>query len=123
MNPKKSNNAWFNSKNPFIKPKEIGNPAIQKYLSKDYIRIQQTPALKNFYDFHIRRTKEFLDVMGIEKNYNFIANVHKGLVDQLVESGWNFGQMGQAALDNFQMREHEMSFGVTDLRLLVKKQD
>lgn len=115
MNPKKSNNAWFNSKNPFIKPKEIGNPAIQKYLSKDYIRIQQTPALKNFYDFHIRRTKEFLDVMGIEKNYNFIANVHKGLVDQLVESGWNFGQMGQAALDNFQMREHEMSFGVTDL--------
>ena len=115
MNPKKSNNAWFNSNNPFIKPKEIGNPTIQKYLSSDYLRIQRTPALKNFYDFHIRRTKEFLELMGVEKKYNFISNVHKGLVDQLVESGWDFGQLGQAALDKFQMREHEMSFGATDL--------
>lgn len=115
MNPKKSNNAWFNPNNPFIKPKEIGNPIIQKYLSKDYLRIQSTPALKNFYDFHIKRTAEYLDIMGLDKKYNFIANVHKGLVDQLVESGFNMGQMGQAALDKFQMREHEMSFGVTDL--------
>ena len=115
MNPKKSSNAWFNPNNPFIKPKEIGNPIIQQYLSADYLRIQSTPALKNFYDFHIKRTREFLDVMGLDKKYNFIANVHKGLIDQLVESGMDMGQMGQAALDSFQVREHEMSFGVTDL--------
>ena len=55
MDPKTSETAWLNPTNPFIKVKEIGASSLQKYLSQDYIRIQQTPALKNFYDFHIKR--------------------------------------------------------------------
>ena len=106
--------AWLNPTNPFIKVTD-NNSVLTKYLSEDYIRIQRTPALKNFYDFHKRKTKEFLDIMGISKDANFIASIHKNLIDQLIEHGWNFGNLTQSMLDKFQMREHEQSFGETDL--------
>ena len=71
-----NNKAWLNPTNPFIKVTKDNNK-LSKYLSADYMRIQQTPALKEFYDFHVQRTMEFLILMGADKSYNFIANIHK----------------------------------------------
>jgi len=106
--------SWLNPTNPFIKITD-NNAILTKYLSEDYMRIQTTPALKNFYDFYKRKTKEFLDIMGIRKDSNYIADIHKNLMDELIENGWNFGNLTQSMLDKFQMREHEQSFGETDL--------
>ena len=109
-----NNKAWLNPTNPFIKVTKDNNK-LSKYLSADYMRIQQTPALKEFYDFHVQRTMEFLRLMGADKSYNFIANIHKDMVDEFLEGDWTFGNMKQSFLDMFQMREHNLSFGMTDL--------
>lgn len=113
FNPK-FEDAWLNPNNPFIRVTKDNNK-IAKYLSEDYVRIQQTPVLKNFYEFHSLKTMEFIRLMGIDKRYNFIANVHKDMVEQYLQEDWSLGQMKQSFLDMFQMREHEVSFGMQDL--------
>lgn len=106
--------AWLNPKNPFLKVTE-DNTILNKYLSTQYTKIQSTPALKNFYDFHKRKVKEFMRIMGITRSENYIADIHKNLIDQLIETGWDFGNLSQSMLDKLQMRQHEQDFGETDI--------
>jgi len=113
FNPK-YDTAWLNPSNPFIKVKK-DNAKLNKYLSTEYMEIQQTPELKDFYDFHVKRTVEFLRLMGADKGYNFIANVHKDMVDHMLEGDWSLGGMKQSFLDMFQVNEHDVQFGVEDM--------
>ena len=113
FNPK-YDTAWLNPSNPFIKVQK-DNAKLNKYLSKEYMEIQETPELKDFYEFHVKRTIEFLRLMGADKGYNFIANVQKDMVDQMLEGDWSLGGMKQSFLDMFQVNEHDVQFGVEDM--------
>lgn len=113
MDPK-YDTAWLNPTNPFIKVKK-DNAKINKYLSTEYQEIQSTPALKDFYEFHVKRTGEFLRLMGVDKGYNFITNLQKDMVDQMLEGDWTLGGMKQSMLDMFQVNEHDIQFGMEDM--------
>ena len=74
-----------------------------------------TPELKDFYQFHVKRTSEFLRMMGSNKGYNFIANVHKDMIDHVLQGDWSLGGMKQSFLDMFQVNEHDIQFGIEDM--------
>ena len=110
----KNDTAWLNPSNPFIKVTKNANK-LNKYLSTEYMEIMETPELKDFYEFHVKRTTEFLRLMGADKGYNFIANVQKDMVDQMLEGDWTMGGMKQSFIDMFQVNEHDVQFGVEDM--------
>tara|TARA_R110000824_G_scaffold84217_5_gene210230 strand:+ start:5125 stop:10062 length:4938 start_codon:yes stop_codon:yes gene_type:complete len=113
FNPK-YNSAWLNPTNPFIKVIK-DNVKLSKYLAPEFMEIQQTPELKDFYEFHVKRTMEFLKLMGSNKSYNFITNLQKDMVDQMLEGDWTLGGMKQSFLDMFQVNEHDIQFGMEDM--------
>ena len=113
FNPKHKE-AWLNPGNPFIRVTK-DDAKLSKYISKEYQEIMASPALKDFYQFHVKRVSEFLRMMGVNKGYNFIANVHKDMLDQMLQGDWTLGGMKQSFLDMFQVNEHEVQFGVEDM--------
>ncbi len=110
----KNDTAWLNPSNPFIKVSK-DNVKISKYLSPEYQEIMNTPELKDFYEFHVKQVTKFLRIMGADKGYNFIANVQKDMVDQMLEGDWSMGGMKQSFIDMFQVNEHDVQFGVEDM--------
>ena len=86
--------------------------ATDVHISDEYNKIQNTPALKNFYDFYIEKTAEIEDMIGQELGSGFIANIHKNTMEHLLEDG--FTGMSKSVLESLQIREHDLSFGVRD---------
>ena len=86
-----------------------------KYISQSYRKITAEPALKSFYDFHQEKIKEFGDRYGKNLGSTFIPNVHKSLVDSLLEGGNRFTTLTDSIRDTLQVREHDLQFGVVDL--------
>tara|TARA_R110000787_G_scaffold115506_2_gene225433 strand:+ start:19168 stop:24069 length:4902 start_codon:yes stop_codon:yes gene_type:complete len=113
FNPKHET-AWYNPTNPFLKASKDNNK-MGKYLSPEYMKIQNSPVLKDFYDYHIKKTSEFLRLMGVDKKYNYVADIHKNMIDQFLQDGFDMGKMKQAWLDKFQLKEHDKQFGMVGL--------
>ena len=105
--------AWLdNGGNQFLRK----NPkTTAKYISQSYKKISAEPALKGFYDFHQEKVKEFGDRYGKNLGSTFIPNVHKSLVDSLLEGGNRFTTFTDSIRDTLQIREHDLQFGVVDL--------
>ena len=91
------------------------NKAAEEFITPDYRKISQTPALKQYYDFHQQKIKEFSKRYGTNLGATFIPNVHKSLTDSIIEGGDILGNLSQSLKDKLQIREHDMSFGVLDL--------
>ena len=85
---------------------------VEKHISSEYQTIQNTPELKNFYDFYIAKTIEFEEMFGQELGPGFIANVHKNTMEHLLDDG--FKGMSKSMLESLQIREHDLSFGMRD---------
>ena len=58
----------------------------ESYKNKNYQKIQNTPELKAFYDFHQRKTKEAFDKIPVNGKQDFIANIRKSTVETLLGS-------------------------------------
>tara|TARA_R110002012_G_scaffold4248_4_gene19519 strand:+ start:27830 stop:32767 length:4938 start_codon:yes stop_codon:yes gene_type:complete len=106
------NSAWLGVGGKLFLTK---NEAAKIYLTPEYSKIAQTPALKQYYDFYQKKVSEFGKRYGKNLGATFIPNVHKSLTDSMLESGDMLGNLSQAAKDKLQIREHDMSFGLLDL--------
>tara|TARA_B100001059_G_scaffold72361_1_gene69533 strand:+ start:52602 stop:57530 length:4929 start_codon:yes stop_codon:yes gene_type:complete len=91
------------------------NKTAEEFITPEYRKIAQVPALKQYYDFHQEKIKEFGKRYGKNLGATFIPNVHKSLTDSILESGDVLGNMSQSLKDKLQIREHDMSFGLLDL--------
>ena len=111
---KKSEDAWFNKKN--LSPTGLATltNSANKYLSDDYIRIQQDPAIRDFYEYHNKMVWVFSKMFGKELGNGFIASIHKDMIDTWVQDGMSLGSMSQSMMDILQVREHDLTFGMTD---------
>ena len=87
--------------------------ADEKWISQEYREIQSVPALKNFYEYYTEKIREVEDMYGERLGPGFIANIKKTLVESYVDKGGMKGIKGNI-LDEFQMREHDLSMGVRD---------
>ena len=52
--------------------------------------------------------------MGIDLHAGYIADVQKDIFAAAMEDGLSFNQITQAAIDLFQVRQHEQGFGLLD---------
>ena len=95
----------------FLKVKE---ESTQKYMTSEYREIQNTPELKDFYDFHIQKVREFSDMFGMKLSRGFTANVHADMLDVLVQKGFNMNNLTESFFDTLQIREHDVSLGKID---------
>ena len=110
---KSSPKAWTNVGGKLFLRK---NPdTTSRFLSKDYAEIQRTPALKQYYDFHQKKIKEFGKRYGADLGSTFIPNVHKNIMDSVLESN-SWESLPEAMLDKLKMKEHDLSYGVTDMQ-------
>ena len=91
------------------------NEAASEFITPEYRKIAQIPALKQYYDFHQAKILEFGKRYGKHLGATFIPNVHKSLTDSMLESGDVLGNLSQSVKDKLQIREHDMSFGLLDL--------
>jgi len=74
-----------------LKP-EYSNNLSQEIYSPEYINIQQTPALKEYYDFWIKSMRRFRKVTGMGNDYralpdNFIPYYRASLIEKTLEGG------------------------------------
>ena len=107
--------AWLNPKN--LKGGfglKLKASTREKFKSTAWKKIESTPALKRFYEYHEKMVFKFSGMLGVDLASGFTANVQKDLTDVLVENGFNLNHFTQAGLDLFQMRQHDLGFGVTD---------
>ena len=114
---KKHDEAWLNYKNAqyggFLRMKKSTE---EKYKSEAYRKIEATPALLNFYEYHRKMTSMVGQIYGQDLGAGFIANIHKDIIESWIHNGAKLSEMTNAALDLLQVRQHDLGFGVQDLK-------
>ena len=118
FDPNKYN--WYYEMKP-----EYKNSLSTEIYSPEYIEIQKTPALKNYYDFWIKTMQEFREITGMNNDYsalpdNFIPYFRASLIEQMYEGG-----LPKAAWEQFigifKQQSDDTEFGY--MTELAKKRD
>ena len=84
------------------------------FITAEFNKISRTPELKEFYDFHVSKIKEFERRFGTDLGHTFVPNVQKSLVDSLLESDNKWSSFTAAMADNFKARQHQMDLSYQD---------
>jgi hypothetical protein len=109
------NRAWLNKR----AVKALKNP--EEYYSKEYQFIQDTPALRAYYEAYIDFNEQANDFLDVQINRSFIPNVQKSLVQSFIDSGGSslFSKEGrkmmkESYLRSLQVRDIDDSMGIID---------
>lgn len=78
------NDAAYGKDNHFLSYKDDVTNHSEEY---KYIYKKGNEPLKNFYEHFVNKTEEWRDVMGLDKDRNFIWNVKKDLMEKITENG------------------------------------
>ena len=90
----------------FLRPAE-------KWISADYLKIQNDPAAKAFYDLYMKTIKQIEDMYGEQLGPNFTAEVGKGFIENAFVNR-DMGEALDSTMNNFQVREHDLMYGIRD---------
>tara|TARA_R110002074_G_scaffold108163_2_gene233546 strand:+ start:297 stop:5516 length:5220 start_codon:yes stop_codon:yes gene_type:complete len=90
----------------FLRPAE-------KWVSADYLKIQNDPAAKGFYDLYMKTIKQIEDMYGEQLGPNFTAEVGKGFIENAFVNR-DMGEALDSTINNFQVREHDLMYGIRD---------
>lgn len=102
--------AWVNEKYIYATVKDRA-----KWASEEYKYIQSVPALKKFYDLHIRLNEEFREFLPERIPRNFVANIRKDAIDVIASEGIGaIAGLGNSFIESFQVMEEDKDFGMTD---------
>ena len=107
-----------------MKP-EYRNSLSSEIYSPEYIEIQKTPALKNYYEFWIKTMQDFRDITGMSNDYtalpdNFIPYFRAGLIEQMYQGGLPSAAWEQF-IGIFKQQSDDTEFGY--MTELAKKRD
>lgn len=107
-----------------LKPQYVTSLSSDIY-SKEYIEIQRTPAIKNYYDFWIKTMQEFREVTDMANDYtalpdNFIPNFRAGLIEQMFQGGLPSAAW-ESFIGIFRQQSDDIEFGY--MTELAKKKD
>lgn len=106
----KHDSAWLN-KNTFkyLEPKEPS-----KHFSEKYNTLKANPAAFNFYEYHIQLNQKLRRDSGLDINRTFIANRRNGVMDTVVNRGFNMSEMFESISSSFLVHSEEETYYVTD---------
>jgi len=107
-----------------LRPQYVSSLSSEIY-SKEYIEIQRTPALKNYYNFWIKTMQEFREVTDMANDYtalpdNFIPNFRAGLIEQMFQGGLPSAAW-ESFIGIFRQQSDDTEFGY--MTELAKKRD
>ena len=108
---KNSDEAWLGT----FARNSLKNKA--KWQSKEYKYIESQKPLKAYYDYYLKKNKEFSDLLpeGTRLKRNFVANISKDMMDTIAEMGLKaFSGVGTAFMQALEVREDDMQFGMID---------
>jgi hypothetical protein len=75
----------------------------------------ENKALKEYYDFYKKVNKEIAEILPMNIKSNFVANIHKDMVDMLSENGlMAIKEIGETFAKSLEVREDENSFSYND---------
>ena len=98
------NDAWFYVESYQITPKNK-----EKYYDKKYKTILQNKPLKDFYDFYRKTNIELGSLVDFRIKPNFVARIHKDMIDSLVQNGLSGTKIGsniiQSIKNSFKVQE------------------
>ena len=104
------------------KEKEKWEPRSSAYINKDYIKIQNTPALKRYYDYYKKSIAALSEELPVNLNENFIPNlVEKSLMD-IIKSDKSVGgklKEGVMSILDIYDVEHEENAFISEEDLLL----
>lgn len=82
--------AWRNKRNKFFKPRNE-----EKWISKEWQNIQDTPALKAYYDVYREIINDIRGFTGYAARIDdqFVPNIQKDVIDTIAENGFSFGTL------------------------------
>ena len=91
----------------------------KKWRSKEYSYILENEPLKKYYDFYIKTNEEINRILptDVKVKRNFVAYIHKDMVDTLAENGLSAESLGglyQSFVNSMEVREDDLHFGMTD---------
>lgn len=105
--------AWFNDFTHLT----LKNP--QKWRSEEYNFIQRNAPLKEYYDYYIELNSMIKKILPaeIDLKRNFVANIHRDMIDTLAENGINMGNfknLWESFVQTMEIREDDIHFGMID---------
>lgn len=118
VNPKKNNNAWFATKNWYIRPKDHKDPAQASYISDEWAFISKPgnePAMK-YYEMYSKYNREMNKMIGHEViRDNFVANIHASTIEKMGTLGvFKENTLLQDMYRGLEVREYDHLFGTVD---------
>lgn len=105
-----SKEALFNKANNIITIKEDNDT----YTTKEWSHIQNTKALKDYYDFYVNTMSVLNDVVtDVDINDHFVANIQQTFIDKAAQTGeYGLGAMREAFLQSMQVHQQDQYRGV-----------
>lgn len=104
------------------KEKEKWEPRSSAYINKEYIKIQNTPALKRYYEYYKKSIATLSEELPVNLNENFIPNlVEKSLMD-IIKSDKSVGgklKEGVMSILDIYDVEHEENAFISEEDLLL----
>jgi hypothetical protein len=87
----------------------------EKWQSAEYKYIQSVPALKKFYDLHIKYNTEFREFLPAKISKNFVANIRKDAIDVIADNGIAAVKgLKNSFVESFQVMEEDKELGMID---------
>ena len=107
-----SNQAWLDGGRYWL---NINEQAADEYVTPEFKEIQSDPRLKAYYEFHVKKVKEFGDKFGKNLGNTYVAWVNKSSMDAVLESENKVSSFKASISDRFKAKGHDVNqFGMVD---------
>lgn len=106
-----NDDAWLNK----YSYKTLKDPT--KWESEEYKTLKQAgnEAALDYYNFYTETNKELSKILPVKISANFVANIHKDMIDAIGENGIDgIAGMGKGLMQSMEVREEDKAFSIID---------
>ena len=106
----KHDSAWLNENTfRYLEPKEPS-----KHFSKEYNALKANPEVFAFYEYYTQLNQKMRRDSGLDINRTFIANRREGVMDTVINRGFNMSELAESISSAFLVHSEEETHYVTD---------
>ena len=101
-------NAMWTGRNAHIYT-EIKEDVLKDNYSPEYLQILATPSVDKFYEYYIKKNREFTELTNMKFADNFVANIHRDVIDSISEGSYSIKDVLKRGLEGLQVRQDEVT--------------
>lgn len=88
---------------------EIKEDVLKANYSDEYLQILANPSVNSFYEYYVKKNREFSELTGMKFADNFVGNIHRDIIDGISEGSYSIGETLTRALDALKVRQDEVT--------------